>query len=42
MGVRIRTPNVTSRFGIPLDSPETFAKLVEAEPVAPYQDFLEA
>jgi diaminopimelate decarboxylase len=30
VGVRIRTPNVTSRFGIPLDSPGTFAKLVEA------------
>ncbi|HEY0111585.1 MAG TPA: ATP-grasp domain-containing protein [Allosphingosinicella sp.] len=30
VGVRIRTPNVTSRFGIPLDSPETFTKLVEA------------
>jgi diaminopimelate decarboxylase len=30
VGVRIRTPNVVSRFGIPLDSPETFAKLVEA------------
>jgi diaminopimelate decarboxylase len=30
VGVRIRTPNVVSRFGIPLDSPETFTKLVEA------------
>jgi diaminopimelate decarboxylase len=30
VGIRIRTPNVTSRFGIPLDSPDTFAKLVEA------------
>jgi diaminopimelate decarboxylase len=30
VGVRIRTPNVASRFGIPLDSPETFAKLVDA------------
>jgi diaminopimelate decarboxylase len=30
VGVRIRTPNVTSRFGIPLDSPATFRKLVEA------------
>jgi diaminopimelate decarboxylase len=30
IGIRIRTPNVVSRFGIPLDSPETFAKLVEA------------
>src|SRR3712207_4559997 len=30
VGVRIRTPNVVSRFGIPLDSPGTFRKLVEA------------
>jgi len=30
VGVRIRTPNVTSRFGIPLDSPETFGKLIDA------------
>lgn len=30
VGIRVRTPNVISRFGIPLDSPETFAKLVEA------------
>jgi diaminopimelate decarboxylase len=30
VGIRIRTPNVVSRFGIPLDSPETFSKLVEA------------
>ena len=29
VGVRIRTPNVTSRFGIPLDSPKTFGKLIE-------------
>ncbi|HEX8528046.1 hypothetical protein, partial [Allosphingosinicella sp.] len=29
IGVRIRTPNVVSRFGIPLDSPKTFRKLVE-------------
>jgi len=29
IGIRIRTPNVTSRFGIPLDSPATFRKLVE-------------
>jgi diaminopimelate decarboxylase len=29
IGLRIRTPNVTSRFGIPLDSPATFRKLVE-------------
>jgi len=30
VGVRIRTPNITSRFGIPLDSPATFRKLIEA------------
>ncbi|HEY0114736.1 MAG TPA: ATP-grasp domain-containing protein [Allosphingosinicella sp.] len=30
VGIRIRTPNVTSRFGIPLDSPATFRKLVAA------------
>jgi diaminopimelate decarboxylase len=29
VGIRIRTPNVVSRFGIPLDSPATFRKLVE-------------
>jgi diaminopimelate decarboxylase len=29
-GIRLRTPNVVSRFGIPLDSPNTFAQLVEA------------
>jgi diaminopimelate decarboxylase len=30
VGIRIRTPNVVSRFGIPIDSPKGFAKLVEA------------
>ncbi len=30
VGIRIRPPNIVSRFGIPLDSPATFAKLVEA------------
>ena len=30
VGIRIRTPNVVSRFGIPLDSPDTFASLVDA------------
>ncbi len=29
VGIRIRTPNVVSRFGIPLDSPATFRKLVD-------------
>jgi diaminopimelate decarboxylase len=30
VGIRIRTPNMVSRFGIPLDSPVTFGKLVAA------------
>ncbi len=30
VGIRIRTPNIISRFGIPLDSPTTFGKLVAA------------
>jgi diaminopimelate decarboxylase len=30
VGVRLRTPNVVSRFGIPIDSPDTFSKLVDA------------
>jgi diaminopimelate decarboxylase len=30
VGIRIRTPNIRSRFGIPLDSPATFGKLVAA------------
>ncbi|HEX8551977.1 MAG TPA: ATP-grasp domain-containing protein [Abditibacteriaceae bacterium] len=30
VGVRIRTPNIDSRFGIPLDSPATFRKMLEA------------
>jgi diaminopimelate decarboxylase len=30
VGVRIRTPNIVSRFGIPLDSPGTFSDLLEA------------
>jgi diaminopimelate decarboxylase len=30
VGIRLRTPNIVSRFGIPLDSPETFRKLVDA------------
>jgi diaminopimelate decarboxylase len=29
VGVRIRSPNITSRFGIPIDSPGTFTRLVE-------------
>lgn len=30
IGIRIRTPNIVSRFGIPLDSRETFGTLIEA------------
>jgi diaminopimelate decarboxylase len=30
VGIRIRTPNAVSRFGIPLDCPVTFRKLIEA------------
>jgi diaminopimelate decarboxylase len=30
VGIRLRPPNIVSRFGIPLDSPVTFRKLVEA------------
>ena len=30
IGIRIRTPNIPSRFGIPLDSPTTFTKLIAA------------
>ena len=30
VGIRIRTPNIVSRFGIPLDSAVTFGKLVAA------------
>jgi diaminopimelate decarboxylase len=29
IGVRIRPPNIVSRFGIPLDSPKTFGKLID-------------
>lgn len=30
LGVRLRAPNIQSRFGIPLDTPEVFQKLIEA------------
>ena len=29
-GVRLRTPNIPSRFGIPIDTPELFQELIEA------------
>jgi diaminopimelate decarboxylase len=30
VGIRIRPPHIVSRFGIPLDSPTTFGKLIQA------------
>jgi len=30
IGIRIRPPNIVSRFGIPVDSPTTFGKLIAA------------
>lgn len=30
VGVRLRTPNIPSRFGIPIDTPEVFSTLVES------------
>ncbi len=30
IGIRIRPPNITSRFGIPIDSPDALARLVAA------------
>jgi diaminopimelate decarboxylase len=30
LGVRLRTPTIYSRFGIPIDSPDSFQQLVEA------------
>lgn len=30
LGVRLRMPNIESRFGIPLDTPEVFEKLIES------------
>jgi diaminopimelate decarboxylase len=35
VGVRLRTPNVASRFGIPVDTPEALKKLVEAIELLP-------
>jgi diaminopimelate decarboxylase len=34
-GVRLRTPNIPSRFGIPVDTPETFRDLIEAVKLLP-------
>jgi diaminopimelate decarboxylase len=30
LGIRLRTPNIQSRFGLPVDTPEVFQKLIEA------------
>ncbi|HEX8282435.1 MAG TPA: ATP-grasp domain-containing protein [Pyrinomonadaceae bacterium] len=35
VGVRLRTPHIASRFGIPVDSPEAFESLVEAVGLLP-------
>lgn len=35
VGVRLRTPNVASRFGIPLDTPDALKRLVEAVELLP-------
>jgi diaminopimelate decarboxylase len=35
VGIRIRTPNIVSRFGIPIDSPQTFGRLVDAVALLP-------
>jgi diaminopimelate decarboxylase len=35
VGVRLRTPNVYSRFGIPVDTPKALEKLVEAVELLP-------
>jgi len=37
VGVRLRTPNVSSRFGIPVDTPEALKELVEAVDTLPRQ-----
>jgi diaminopimelate decarboxylase len=37
LGVRLRTPNVVSRFGIPIDTPEVFEKLIDAVQRIPKQ-----
>jgi diaminopimelate decarboxylase len=34
-GVRLRTPNIPSRFGIPVDTPEVFRDLIEAVKLLP-------
>ena len=34
-GVRLRTPNIPSRFGIPIDTPELFQELIDAITLLP-------
>ncbi|MDQ6787066.1 MAG: ATP-grasp domain-containing protein [Acidobacteriota bacterium] len=36
-GVRLRTPNIPSRFGIPIDTPEVFKTLIESVQTLPRQ-----
>ena len=38
VGVRLRTPHIASRFGIPLGTPEQFAALVEAVALLPREN----
>jgi diaminopimelate decarboxylase len=35
VGVRLRTPHISSRFGIPVDAPDSFKRLVEAVGLLP-------
>lgn len=35
VGLRLRTPNIPSRFGIPIDTPEVFRDLIEAVKLLP-------
>jgi|GEM_PF-387224 len=35
VGVRLRTPHIPSRFGIPVDTPEVFERLIEAVKTLP-------
>ena len=35
VGVRLRTPNIPSRFGIPINTPDVFEKLIEAVKTLP-------
>ena len=35
VGVRLRTPNINSRFGIPVDTPDVFNRLIESVKMLP-------